>query len=737
MPTRIVLLLIALAAPTNAETVSYVGGAVCVGCHPAEGKLWTGSHHDLAMQPADASTVLGNFDNASFSKDGVTSTFSRRDGGYYVRTDGPDGQLHEYRIAYTFGVDPLQQYLLELPGGRYQALSIAWDSRPAEAGGQRWYHLYPGERIDHRDELHWTGPMQNWNFMCADCHSTNLRKNYRPAQERFETTWSDIDVNCEACHGPGSRHVAWDADKKAGKAGDGQRGLVVPLRDTSGGRWERPAGAATAHRTAPRASAVELDTCGRCHARAAQISDADPAGLRLADTRLLSLLETGRYHADGQIDDEVYEYGSFLQSKMYGAGVSCSDCHEPHSARLRAAGNALCAQCHSPAVFDSVQHHHHQPNSPAAQCVSCHMIERTYMGVDTRRDHSFRIPRPDLSERLGTPNACGDCHRDKSAAWATAALRGWYGSGAKPAHFGEAIAAGRSGAVNADAALARLIADPAQPAIARATAASLLPVAPGRATGDSLRRAAADPDPLVRRGAAESLGALEPPLRLELGAPLLSDPQRSVRLHAVIGLLDVPRERFSPEQLAALERAIAEYRATQEINADRADSQRNLGMLEARLGNYAAAERALNSAIRLMPRFTPAYVDLADLQRHTGRERDAEATLRRALQESPRDAASHHALGLSLIRQKRSAEALPEFAAAAQLAPEVPRFAYVYAIALHDSGQPRQAIDILTAAQKRHPAAREIIVALAQYEAQTGNRAAAEAWAQRLAELDR
>jgi predicted CXXCH cytochrome family protein len=727
-----------LTTDSRGETApaTYLGGRACAACHQAESARWTGSHHDLAMQPADATTVLGNFDNATFTKDSVNSTFFHRDGAYYVRTDGPDGKMHDYRIAYTFGVAPLQQYLIELPGGRFQALGLAWDTRPAAAGGQRWFDLYPSEHIDHRDALHWTGPMQNWNFMCADCHSTNLRKNYRAAQDRFQTTWSDLDVSCEACHGPASRHVQWAADARAGAAEqDPLRGFAVALRDTSGGRWELAPGASTAHRTAPRSSAVELETCGRCHARTARIWENDAPGDALAQTRRLTLLDAHRYHADGQIDDEVYEYGSFVQSKMYRAGVTCSDCHDPHSGQLRAAGNALCAQCHRATAYDVVQHHHHTPGTAGAQCVSCHMTERTYMIVDRRRDHSIRVPRPDLSERLGTPNACSDCHADKPARWAAAAVTTWYGARQRPWHFGEALAAGRAGRPGAVGELLRTIDDASLPPIARATAITLLPVSSDPRAIAAVRRAASDPDPLVRRAAAEGLMAFDAAPRVEIGVPLLGDPVRSVRLEAVASLLDVPRSAFSVAQLAALDHGIAEYRQAQGFNADRAEAQLNLGMLEARLGNFAAARQAFETAMRLQPSFVPAYVDLADLQRRQGDEVDAAATVRRALQFAPDDAAVHEALGLSLVRQQRLRDALPELAKAAQLAPEVARYAYVHAIALHDTGDVRAAIDVLTRAHERHTGTPEILIALAEYEAETGNRAAALVWARRLAQI--
>src|SRR6185436_19298303 len=198
------------AAATPAPVAAtYVGSAQCASCHAQQHAAWKGSDHDLAMQVATTDSVLGNFASAKFMYAAITSTFSRRDGKFFVNTDGPDGKLGNFEIKYTFGVRPLQQYLIELPGGRMQALGIAWDSRPKAQGGQRWFHLYPGQNLKAGDPLHWTGVQQNWNFQCAECHSTDLRKNFDATTGIFHTTWAEVNVACEACHGPGSNHVAW------------------------------------------------------------------------------------------------------------------------------------------------------------------------------------------------------------------------------------------------------------------------------------------------------------------------------------------------------------------------------------------------------------------------------------------------------------------------------------------------------------------------------------------------
>ena len=341
---------------TEAAAPTYVGAAACRSCHERQYMDWLGSHHEQAMQEATAATVLGNFHDTSFTQFGITSRFYTRQGKFFVNTHGADGRLADYEIKYTFGVRPLQQYLIEFPDGRLQALSIAWDTRPAEQGGQRWFHLYPHEKIVHADPLHWTKPSQNWNFMCAECHSTNLRRNYDPEHDRFATNWSDISVACEACHGPGSRHLSWAGAPPRGP--DATRGLTTRFEHRAA--WLPDPATGAAQRSVPLHSDAELETCAVCHARSAQLLEGYLPGRPLLDTHRPALLTAGLYQADGQMEDEVYNYGSFLQSKMHAKGVTCSDCHDPHALKLRAAGNAVCTQCHSAKRYDTASHHHHE-----------------------------------------------------------------------------------------------------------------------------------------------------------------------------------------------------------------------------------------------------------------------------------------------------------------------------------------------------------------------------------------
>jgi tetratricopeptide (TPR) repeat protein len=668
------------ATPPPAEA-QFVGSAACRSCHAAEYERWRGSQHALAMQVADETTVLGDFSGVRLRQFGVVSEFFRRDGKYMVRTDGPDGQLADFEVRHTFGIAPLQQYLVELPGGRVQALPLAWDTRPRERGGQRWFHLYPNERIDHRDELHWTGRQQNWNFMCSDCHSTNVQRNYDAATDTFATTYSEVSVGCEACHGPGSVHVA--RAEASAKGGEPLRdsGLTVRLDERRGAAWVVDPATGNATRSVQRGTERELDVCAQCHARRGQFSNAYRAGEPFLDHYLPALFTEGLYHPDGQQRDEVFDWGSFLSSRMYEKGVTCGDCHEPHGGQLHAPGNAVCAQCHAATKYDAPEHHFHAVGSPGTACAACHMPTETYMVVDPRHDHSFRVPRPDRTATLGVPNACNACHADRDATWAATELRkrhpeprrGFQG-------FAEAFAAAERGDPSASIALAQVAANLDESAIARASAVQRLARLPGENTLLAAEAALKDASPLVRRAGIEAYERLAP-LQRRAVMPLLADPVRVVRMQAARTLAPLADDAFDPDALAAFRRAAEEYAAAERFNADRPEHRTNLGGFLADRGEYVAAETEYRAALRLDARFAPAWANLADLMRLQGREVEAESTLREGIAQVPGNGMLHHALGLALVRQQRGAEALRELRRATELEPGNERFAYVYRIA--------------------------------------------------------
>ena len=696
------------------------------------------------MQDANERTVLGNFANAKFSYASVASTFFKRDGKFYVNTDGPGGKLRDYEVKYTFGVYPLQQYLIEMPGVRFQALSIAWNARPKAQGGQRWFHLYPNERITHGDELHWTRPAQNWNFMCADCHSTNLRKNYDSNTDRFQTQWSEISVGCEACHGPGSDHVSWAkgrippfSKREESYRADNVKGLTVSLDERRGVTWNLDAASGNVARSRTRESEREIEVCAQCHARRGQIAEGYHAGKPFLDYYRPALLTGPLYHADGQQRGEVYNWGSFLQSKMYASGVTCSDCHDPHSGKLRAEGNAVCATCHLPSKYDSAAHHHHQPAGVGAACAACHMPTATYMVVDPRHDHSLRVPRPDLSVKLGTPNACNGCHKNRDARWAATRVNKWNGRASQGyQRFAEAFAAAEAGPLEAQSQLRAIAADPAQPAIARATALGQVNAPANPAAFDAMTKASRDPRALVRFGALLAIANLPLNARISLAAPLLSDPVRALRIEAASLLAAVPTEQLSAAQRAAFERAANEYVETQRYNSDRAEARVNLGTYYGQRGDTARAEEEVKAAIRLEPFFTPAYVNLADIYRARGADADGERVLREGLKVAPKSAVLHHALGLTLVRLRRAGEALAALERATALEPRNLRFAYVHAVALHSSGKVEAAIARLKKALAAHPNDRDILEALASFHHSRGDTAAAKQYADRLRAVD-
>jgi predicted CXXCH cytochrome family protein len=712
------------AEPTGeaASQAAYVTDASCVECHPQQFEKWTGSHHDLAMQLADTETVLGDFGGSAFTHFGVTSRFFQRDGRFFVNTEGPDGRLADFEIRYTFGFTPLQQYLVEFPGGRLQSLTIAWDT----ARG-RWFHLYPDERIAHDDPLHWTGRYQRWNAMCAECHSTDLEERYDPATDTYRTTWREIDVGCQACHGPGGEHDAWARTLKEGEEPNlDESALWVNFR-TGDSRYE-------------------VDVCAPCHSRRYAVSAEDRPGRPFLDDFMPQILREGLYYADGQILEEVYVYGSFLQSKMYAQGVRCSDCHDSHSARLKAEGNALCLQCHLdqvnprfpalvPKRYDVLEHHFHPEGKPGTLCVECHMPTRTYMVVDPRFDHSFRVPRPDLTQTLGTPDVCSGCHSDQSVEWSVEAVAKWYGpERQRDASRTEAIAAGRAGAPGAEARLIGLALDPNEPAIFRATALDLLR-AYGPAGGAALVEAATDPDPLVRAYAVRGLDRLPPEARLESVAPLLEDPIRAVRSEAARVLASLPRDRFDATQRRAFEEALAEFEEAHWAQADLPSAHLNLAVVYASLDQLERAERSYRTAIGMDPAFLPARANLAHLYNGMGRNAEAERVLGEALERAPDQGELHYSLGLLLAEEQRLDAAAASLARAAELLPGRARVRYNLALALQHLGRRAEAEAALLDAHRIDARDPDVLQALAILYAQRGELEEARYWAEKLVAL--
>lgn len=693
---------------------TYVGAEVCKGCHQAEFKAWQGSHHDWAMKEASKESVLGDFNNRSFEHHGVKSRFYQQGKDFFVKTENAEGKLQAFKVDYTFGFYPLQQYLVDTGRGHLQALSIAWDSRPKNEGGQRWFHLQADENIPAGDMLHWTGPYYNWNSRCAECHSTNLKRNYNVATDSYRTSWSEINVACESCHGAGSEHVrvAKSAQKNMAKS------FIQSLNPV--GRWLHKTGQATATRDIGTRKPGEINpqmaVCASCHSRRTVL--ANPAehqpGQDFLDTHRLNLIEAPSYHADGQILDEVYVYGSFMQSKMFHQGVQCSNCHEPHSLKLRAPGNGVCSQCHQPSKYDQPEHHRHLLASAGAQCVNCHMPETTYMVVDPRRDHSIRIPRPDLSLQHKTPNACNQCHTDKSTSWAAK-------------HFGVLYPSPTSSPALLGARPLQAAQNTQLSAIARASLLAGFSEAPSQPRLGVLQSQLQSPEPIIRLGAVAGLQSYPANIRWSLLQPLLADPVKAVRLDAIRLLLDVPAHLRKGQNHQAWNAQLAEYKATLDFHSDTAPGQLNLGLYHLAAGDLVAAGQAYQRAIKKEPFSPAAYLNLADLKRQQGDETAALGVLRQAQSESPQTAEVYHALGLALVRAKQYPEALINLETAHQLRPANTRFVFVYGVALNSTGQRQKAVEVLAAWLQSQPMDVNIASFLRQLYLQQGEVEKAEA----------
>jgi len=685
---------------------TFVADRECHTCHQSQHQSWLGSHHHLAMQPATPEFVKGNFEDSTFTHHGVTTRFFQRDGSYFVNAEGSDGALTDFEVKYVFGVEPLQQLLIEFDRGRMQCLTVAWDTI-----GERWFSLYE-ERFPAEDPMHWTGLQQNWNYMCAECHSTDLRRGWDDTEAAYDTTWKEISVGCQACHGPGSLHVDWAATADASAVKDDDRkGLAVSLDGN------------------PR---TQIESCARCHSRRSLVSDRYHAGDRFLDHYELQLPNEPLYHVDGQIRDEVYVYGSFLQSKKVTRGVRCSDCHDPHSARLVAEGNALCVRCHSenpPAQFptivkqpyDDVSHHHHPAGGPGTNCVDCHMLERTFMVVDPRRDHSFRIPRPDLSDKLGTPNACTDCHSDRDAAWAAAAIAEWTGGAELLPHWSEAIVAG-------GARLDSLVRDLDVAGIVRATALERRLQAPDAALLDLVTGALEDPDALVRvvavRGVETALPSGAPPAAVNrkkvLLVPRLVDEVRLVRVEAARVLTTVPRGLLSEDEAASFDRAFEETIARHRALFDRPDGHFNLALLRDNLGDPEAAAHEYRVALERDASFLPARFNLATLLSRLGRHDEAERELLAVVEDDPLNGEAHYSLGLLRAEMGRTADAAVSLDRAARFLEGRSRVRYNLALCLQQLDRLDEAEAAMQDARRIDPADADILYAIALLLARRG-----------------
>lgn len=707
----VVSLFLWVAIPTVlAASENYAGSQVCAACHVEAYSDWKSSQHHSALQKASPSIALGDFKNISFQYGGVTSRFFRKNDQLMVETDGPEGKLEPYKVAYTIGDYPLQQYLLEYDDGRLQALGVAWDSRSESEGGQRWFHLYPDDQVDYKSPLHWTQPSQNSNRMCIECHTTAYQKGYQAENNAYNSQWLEAGVGCERCHGPAKGHVEW-AQKPDGRKG---KGLIVDISDANRWHWPEEQSIASAVDKKPQ---KQIEVCAQCHSRREGITAEPQARKPLTENYQPELLRNGLYHSDGQINDEVFVYGSFAQSKMFRAGVTCTNCHNPHSNKLKAPPDQLCAQCHNPQAFDTPKHTFHKAASAGSACVSCHMPEKTYMVVDPRRDHSFKIPRPDLSEKLDTPNACNQCHDNQSSRWASAALDQWLGKQWREhPEFASTFHQARTGSRAASEPLLAIAANDDYAPIVRATAYSEMANYLSRSALPVIGEGLNDHDPLIRSSAVSTLASAPPQSQLQILLPLMEDPSKVVRLEVIRVIAAIPEDWFTPAQRDRRQQLIEEYIAVQRLHADTAAGRINLGQFYLKLGRITEATQQFKKAIVIEPLFEQAYLQLASAYHRMNRHKEERDTLQKGLEKNPLSASLYHSMGLYLVRQKQREASIVYLQKATDLMPGNPRFIYIYGVALHSTGNSHKAIKVLTQGRERFPDNPDINNALKAYE---------------------
>lgn len=706
----------ASAYATAQNTNEFVGSKECASCHQQQTKEWRQSDHFHAMQSANTSTVLGDFSNKTIKFHGYASRFFMDKEQYFVETINDSGSKQVFPVRYTFGYRPLQQYLVDIGRGKLQAFDIAWDARSKEEGGQRWFHLQPDEKITTEHPFFWTRHFQNWNSRCAECHSTNLQKYYSAKTSSYNTQWSEINVSCEACHGPGSKHVEFAQAKKLSKTITGfsyQAQQPLSWKFKQGDEIASPQG---------KKNPDHINMCGSCHSLRTQLME-NTSGQDFHDSSRLQLLNKGSYFDDGQIREEVFVMGSFLQSKMHAKGVTCNNCHNPHSGKVLIKGNGLCGQCHDPKVYDASKHHHHAASSTGAACVNCHMPNRTYMQVDERRDHSFTIPRPDLSLTLDVPNACTQCHKNekgKDNAWANKQLLKW-GIKSNDDHWSVLNHRARLGDLLVTRPLTTAVEQNVLPALIRASLLDQLAAMPSRVSVETAQKSLHDSSPLVRRAAVNALERLPAKTRWQLLSPHLKDKSRSVRFEIAETVADILNQ-LPPDQQAGLASLIKEYRQSLDVSADAPSTQVAIANLEMQLGHVDAAEQAYLQALRIEPGYVQALINLADFYRETGRESESEPLLKKALRVAPDSGATHHSYGLFLIRQQQYGEAMPYLKAALKQTNAQPRYAYVYAIALDNKNRTKNAIKVLAKANKRWPNQYDLLMTLVLYTEKAGDK---------------
>ena len=703
------------ATPDHSDTTVLAGYArspSCKSCHEAEYANWEKSHHALAERDLDAAREKIAFDPAKKIHHGSQNSEARSaDGKFQLVTAGLDGQAQTFSAARVIGVDPLRQFLIPTTGGRWQVSELAFDPLKLE-----WFDIFGDEDRKPGEWGHWTGRGMTWNSMCANCHNTRLRKSYDERDDSYRTAMAEMGAGCEACHGPMAGHNAWQT-KHPRQSGDP---------------------------TVRRISRPEMfAACGQCHARRGELTGDFHPGESFFDHHQLTIPdETDLFFPDGQVRDEDYEFTAFLGSRMHAAGVRCVDCHEPHTARLRAPGNLMCLACHvaptnSAPRIDPATHSHHQFGRPGDACVDCHMPATTYMQRHVRHDHGFPIPDPRLTKEPGIPNACNRCHTKQTPDWSLDAVVKWFGPSTNETMRtrATAIAKARAGDASSVPALVKMTVSETN-FFWRAVAANLLKRWPAETNVTPvLLVAARDTNELVRAMAVRGLEPLASSGHAAVLAALqarLADPVRAVRVEAAWALhhtLDTNTPagvdllaslRYNADQPAGamqfgvfhldrgdLPTALICFQRAVSWDTNSAPLHHALAVALSTAGRGAEALTALQSACRLAPREAEYRYKLALAFNEVGRLDDARAALEETVKLDPQFARAWYNLGLAYSAQEKTDAALQALLRAESLDANSAQITYARATILARLGRREEARRAAQRALELQPSFRE------------------------------
>ncbi|AOW11457.1 hypothetical protein EM308_15940 [Flavobacterium gilvum] len=662
------------------------------------------------MLPANDSTVKGDFNDVTFTADGITSKFHKKGSKFFINTEGSDGKNHDFEIKYIFGHKPLQQYLVQFPGGRLQVPRLSWD-----VNKKKWFNQYAGQKIASHDWLHWTGNAQNWNTMCATCHSTNLHKNYDTKTDTYKTSYSVINVSCESCHGAGQKHLNY-INGSDYKSGDKVTGSFMKLGKNSG-------------------QLEQINTCAPCHARISEISPKHIDSKEIMDNYIPQIPDTEFFHADGQVDDEDYIYTSFLQSKMYSKGVKCSNCHNPHSIKLKKIDNQTCLQCHIQKKYDTPKHTFHTIGSNGALCVNCHMPGKLYMGNDLRHDHSFRVPRPDLSVKYGTPNACSNCHKDKSEKTLADAVIKWYGPNRKY-HFADDLIPGSRLDNQSESHLTQLINIQNTPNIIKATALFYLGSINSQTSLKTITSCLNHKDAQVRYRALRSLSIFAPSDWIQNVGPLLSDKVRAVRIAAADLFVGLPKDQIPSQYVTAFETANKELVSYLHYQTDFSVGNIMLADYYLKIQDYVNAESFYLKGLKKDDKMNYALLNLSSLYNAVGKNDASLHVLQKALKNDPKNDRIYYNLALLYNETNNSTAAETAFANAVALKSQNPRVYYNYGLMLNAKKNFKAAETILQKGIAISPNTPDLYYALTFVYIQSDNKTKAQQTAIKLKQLD-